>query len=220
MTEQARTRRGLGPQTDRRTPKNGFGKPARTRPDVQRTRWCTSPPARRRFRIGEPDQVTSPVGGGGGSRTWRAGGLGLAPSTPCWSRNRHRIWPAGRAALGASSPSQPAAEICSPTRSAHRRVGRRATRGDQERVARARLPRASSPWRGWRPQHQPAMSTAHAASARGAKWLARQGVDTTPPKRSPRNRLGRGHPPLCRAASGCPAVGRARAAAAILGMCA
>jgi hypothetical protein len=96
---------------------------------------------------------------------------------------------ARRAGLGTGTGSGPpgalhsarAAQASPRPRAAHQRVGRRATRGIREWVARARQPRACRPWRGRRPQRQPAMSTAHAASVPGAEWHARQDVDTTRP---------------------------------------
>jgi integrase len=63
-------------------------------------------------------------------------------------------------------------------------------------------------------------STSPAAFARAEESRARRDVGTTRPTRSPRCLQGRGHPLLRPFASGCPAAGRARAAAASRGRCA
>ena len=101
---------------------------------------------------------------------------------------------------------------------ARRRAGRPASCGALTRSVIRVLPqRASCAWRDRRPQPRPSTSTVREASAPAVVWPARQGVGSTRPMRSARYRRDRGRPRFRRAASDCPAAGRARGAAVIPG---
>jgi hypothetical protein len=102
-------------------------------------------------------------------------------------------------------------------RLAHPLLDMRPNRLGLVEVDAGRRQRASPVWIGRRSRHRLARSTGRAASVQAAGSCAPRDVDVTRPKPSPCCPPDRAHPRHRRAASGCPAVDRARVAAGIQG---